>query len=64
MRKATVTQEEVNAAADRLLASGTKPTARAVHEEIGRGSMATVLRLLQNWLSAQGQAHETQAALP
>lgn len=64
VREATITQEEVNAAADAIRSSGTKPTARAVREELGRGSMATVLRLLQNWQSSQGRAPEAPVVLP
>ena len=63
-REATISQEEVNAVADTIRASGMRPTARAVREELGRGSMATVLRLLQNWQTGQGQAPETPVVLP
>lgn len=64
VREATITQEEVNAAADAIRSSGAKPTARAVREELGRGSMATVLRLLQNWQAGQGRAPEAPVVLP
>lgn len=63
-REATITQEEVNAVADRIRAAGGKPTARGVREELGRGSMATVLRLLQTWQAGQGRAPEIPVALP
>lgn len=63
-REATVTQEEVNAVADRIRAGGGRPTARGVREELGRGSMATVLRLLQNWQAGQSRAPDTPVALP
>lgn len=63
-REATISQEEVNAVADTIRASGMRPTARAVREELGRGSMATVLRLLQNWQTGQGRAPETPVVLP
>lgn len=63
-REATITQEEVNSVADGIRAAGTKPTARAIREELGRGSMATVLRLLQNWQAGQGRAPETPVVLP
>ena len=52
-REASITQEQVNAAADSIRASGGKPTARAVREQLGTGSMATVLKLLQIWQSGQ-----------
>lgn len=63
-REATVSQEEVNAVADSIRAAGTKPTARAVRDGLGRGSMATVLRLLHVWQSGQARAPEPQHALP
>ena len=64
VREATITQEEVNAVADSIRAAGAKPTARAVREELGRGSMATVLRLLQTWQAGQGRAPDTPVVLP
>lgn len=63
-RESVITQEEVNAAADNLRATGVKPTARAVREALGRGSMATVLKHLQDWQSRQVRPSETQAVLP
>ena len=63
-RESTITQEEVNAAADQLRATGVKPTARAVREVLGGGSMATVLKHLQAWQSRQVRPPETQAGLP
>ena len=64
VREATITQEEVNAVADSIRAVGGKPTARAVREQLGQGSMATVLRLLQVWQAGQGRAPETPVVLP
>lgn len=55
-REATISQEEVNAAAESIRAAGGKPSARAVREHLGRGSMATVLKLLQTWQAGQVQA--------
>lgn len=63
-REATITQEHVNAAADGLRAAGTKPTARAVREALGGGSMATVLKLLQIWQAGQVRAAESPVILP
>ncbi|MBS0512873.1 MAG: DNA-binding protein [Proteobacteria bacterium] len=63
-REATITQEAINAAADRIRAAGGRPTARAVREELGQGSMATVLRLLQHWQASQGRAPEAPMMLP
>lgn len=63
-REATITQDEVTAVADRIRASGGRPTARAVRDDLGRGSMATVLRHLQTWQAVIGRASETAATLP
>lgn len=63
-RESAITQEEVNAVADQLRATGVKPTARAVREALGVGSMATVLKFLQVWQSRQARPPETQASFP
>lgn len=63
-REASITQEQVNAAAERLRAAGSKPTARGVREALGGGSMATVLKLLQAWQGAQVRAAEAPLVLP
>lgn len=63
-REATITQEQVNAAADTIRAAGTKPTSRAVREALGGGSMATVLKFLQVWQSGQVRAAESPVVLP
>lgn len=63
-REATVSQEEVNAVADSIRAAGIKPTARAVRDGLGRGSMGTVLKLLQVWQSGQTRAPESPLTLP
>jgi chromosome segregation ATPase len=52
-REATITFEQVAAAADSIKAQGGKASARAVREVLGSGSMATVLKLLQQWQSGQ-----------
>lgn len=63
-REATITQEQVNAAADTIRASGAKPTARAVREALGGGSMATVLKFLQTWQAGQVRVEESPVVLP
>lgn len=63
-RESVITQEEVNVVADQLRATGAKPTARAVREALGGGSMATVLKHLQVWQGRQVRPPETQAVLP
>nr|WP_315595512.1 DNA-binding protein [uncultured Cupriavidus sp.] len=65
VREANITQNQVNAAADALrAATGKKPTVRAVREELGTGSPATVLRMLDVWKANQIQAAETPLTLP
>ena len=63
-REATISQEEVNAVADQIRGTGARPTARSVREALGAGSMATVLRLLQNWQARQVRAPDTPTVLP
>lgn len=63
-REATITQEQVNAAADAIRASGAKPTARSIRDQLGTGSMATVLKLLQTWQAGQVKAPTQEVALP
>lgn len=63
-REATITQEQVNAAADAIRAAGTKPTARGVRETLGGGSMATVLKFLQIWQAGQVRTAESPVVLP
>ena len=63
-REATITQEQVNAVADQIRGAGGKPTARAVREALGGGSMATVLKYLQAWQSGQVRTPEAAPVLP
>lgn len=63
-REATITQEQVNAAADTIRATGTKPTARAVRDALGTGSMATVLKFLQVWQAGQVRPAAQDVTLP
>ncbi|OHE83344.1 MAG: hypothetical protein A2579_00580 [Lysobacterales bacterium RIFOXYD1_FULL_69_11] len=62
-----ITQEQVNAAADALLAAGERPTVERVRAHLGTGSPNTVTRLLESWWQALGarlQAQERRMALP
>jgi chromosome segregation ATPase len=63
-RETTLTQEQINAAADAIRAAGGKPTARAVREHIGSGSMATILKFLQAWQGGQIKPAEQGVTLP
>jgi chromosome segregation ATPase len=58
-REPSITFEQVAAAADNIKAQSQKPTARNVREALGAGSMATVLKFLQQWQS--GQVRQSQA---
>lgn len=64
VREAAITQEQVNVAANQLKASGVQPTARAVREALGIGSMATVLKFLQVWKSGQAKIVDVPATIP
>jgi DNA repair exonuclease SbcCD ATPase subunit len=52
-REATITFEQVAAAANTIKTQGGKATARAVRDVLGSGSMATVLKFLQQWQGGQ-----------
>lgn len=58
-RESTISFEQVAAAADSIEATGRKATSRAVRELLGSGSMATVLKLLQQ--RSAGQTRASQA---
>lgn len=63
-REATITYEQVVAAADAIKAEGGKPTMRAVRERLGSGSLGTVQRLLGQWQQGQGRPSEASLTLP
>lgn len=63
-RESSITQEQVNAAADEIRATGAKPTPRAVRERLGSGSMATVLKLLHVWQGGQVKPTDQAITLP
>ena len=63
-RDATISQQDVDAVAEQLRVGGERPTARAVRERLGRGSMATVLRYLQVWQAGQARPVDSAVALP
>lgn len=52
-----VTEQDVFAAADRLLARGERPTIERVRLEIGRGSPNTINPLLDSWWSELSKRH-------
>lgn len=63
-RDATISQHDVDAVAEQLRVGGERPTARAVRERLGRGSMATVLRYLRVWQAGQAHPVDSAVALP
>lgn len=63
-REPNITQEQVSRAAGSIRDTGSRPTARAIRERLGTGSMATVLKYLQAWQDAQVRPAETPVTLP
>lgn len=63
-REPNITQEQVSRVAQSIRDGGTRPTARAIRERLGTGSMATVLKYLQAWQDAQVRPAETPVTLP
>lgn len=63
-RTATVSEEQVAAVANGLLALGIAPTIRGVREKLGSGSMATVLKHYQTWQSKQARPTPIASTLP
>ncbi|MDO9152044.1 MAG: DNA-binding protein [Methylotenera sp.] len=58
-RESTITFEQVAAVAGSIKAHGGKATMRNVRESLGSGSMATILKFLQQWQG--GQLRQSQA---
>jgi len=58
-REATITFDQVSAAAETIKAQGGKANSRNVREILGTGSMATILKYLQQWQG--GQSRQFQA---
>jgi hypothetical protein len=44
-----ISQDQVNAAADQLVAAGNKPTVEKVRQVLGTGSPNTITRMLEAW---------------
>ena len=64
-REATITYEQVAAAAEAMKVAGGKPTTRGIRERLGNtGSMGTVNKLLQAWKAAQERQVSTALSLP
>lgn len=63
-RESTISYEQVATAANVLSASGTKPTVRNVHNQLGTGSMGTVAKHLRTWRDCQVDHADQSIALP
>ena len=57
-----VTQEQVNRAADALVAAGERPTVDRIRAFLGTGSPNTVTRLLEGWWQTLGGRLTAQQA--
>ncbi len=64
VREASISQEQVSAIADSLRSAGEKPTARAIRNQLGRGSMSTIVRFIGVWSGQQIKVGECQVVLP
>jgi DNA repair exonuclease SbcCD ATPase subunit len=63
-RESSITQAQVDAAADAVKAEGGRPTSRNLRERLGTGSMGTLHRMLQHWQDSQARQVETTLTLP
>lgn len=61
-RTSNITFGQVAQIADAMKAAGNRPTARAVRERIGSGSMGTIHKLLQQWQGKSSEADEETEA--
>lgn len=59
-----ITQEQVNAAADALVAAGDKPTVEKVRAALGTGSPNTVTRMLDTWRGGLAERIQKVLHLP
>ncbi len=62
-----ITETDVHAAADELVAAGERPTVERIRAHLGTGSPNTVTRWLETWWQGLGrrlQGHALQLALP
>jgi len=59
-----ITQEQVNAAADALIAAGENPTVEKIRTALGTGSPNTITRMLDLWRTQLGHRLQQVIALP
>ncbi|MFK2875706.1 DNA-binding protein [Rhodanobacter hydrolyticus] len=59
-----ITQDQVNAAADTLVAAGDKPTVEKVRAALGTGSPNTITRMLDTWRNGLAERLQNVLQLP
>ncbi|MBD8880869.1 DNA-binding protein [Rhodanobacter sp. 7MK24] len=59
-----ITQDQVNAAADTLVAAGDKPTVEKVRSALGTGSPNTITRMLDTWRNGLAERLQNVLQLP
>ncbi|GGA02833.1 DNA-binding protein [Dyella caseinilytica] len=59
-----ISQDQVNAAADQLVAAGNKPTVEKVRQVLGTGSPNTITRMLETWREELAQRMAQMISLP
>jgi chromosome segregation ATPase len=59
-----ITQNQVNQAADAILATGENPTVEKVRAELGTGSPNTITRMLDSWRGQLGERLRRLSAIP
>ena len=64
MARTGVTEAQVHAAADALLAQGERPTIERLRSHLGTGSPNTVMRFLDSWWSTLSQRLARRLSLP
>lgn len=64
MNDITITQEQVNAAADAICAEGNKPNVLDVRKRMKSGSISAVWRLFQVWQTSQAEPVEQTVSVP
>lgn len=63
-REATISYEQVAVIAQAIKADGGKPSPRLIRERHGSGSLGTIHKLFQQWVSKESNQIETTIALP
>src|SRR5690348_4485206 len=59
-----ITQEQVNQAADAIIAAGERPTVEKIRQQLGTGSPNTVTRMLDTWRQGLSERLRQARLLP